>query len=126
MHRASRWARTAARPAVQRRDGSYSIYEGPFADKEGVWWHLTYDASGGHLKRRRPPMSDAEIKALCERVMRQNDPALLPAIDMAIEDALQAGRTDLAYMLMGRAEALSPAAKQAGAILLARFKAQRA
>ena len=89
-------------PVIRTKNGSYSLYDGPFEGEDGRWWHLVYDADGCHLESRHAPLTNDETKAFLSKLAETNDPKLLPVLHMIIDDLLHDGRTELAQILIER------------------------
>jgi len=103
------WPVQAGMPILRAKDASVHPYSGVFFDEEdGAYKKLAVEGGRFVLKERRAPHSSDELKAFLIELVKTNDTSLGDSLDMAIEDLLARGETELAFMLMNRQEAVAP------------------
>lgn len=103
------WPVQADMPVLLAKDGSVRPYSGAFFDEEdGGYKKLVFEDGRFTLAERQMPLSSDDLQAFLSELIRTNDPSLNETLDMAIEDLLARGQTELAFALMNRQEALAP------------------
>lgn len=110
------WPLQEDMPVLIGKDGKAYPYLGAFLDEEdGVYKKVAFEGGRFVLVERPAPLTKDALTGFLETLVREGGETLREPLDQAIEDLLAAGKTELAFALMGRQEALSPSKSMAAA-----------